>query len=53
VAAIHGQGGVAVVALPLLPPGLAASGPDLIALAEGDPITRPDALETMNLVAAF
>jgi predicted metal-dependent phosphoesterase TrpH len=53
VAAIHGQGGLAVVAHPLLPPGLAASAPDLIALAEGDPIARPDALETMNPVAVW
>jgi hypothetical protein len=53
VAAVHAQGALAVVAHPLLPPYLAASPRRLIDLAEGDPGCRPDALETMNPVAAW
>ena len=53
VAAVHAQGGIAVVAHPLLPPHLAASARRLVELADGDPRSRPDALETMNPVAAW
>jgi predicted metal-dependent phosphoesterase TrpH len=53
VAAVHDQGGLAVVAHPLLPPVLAA-GPDrLLALAQGDPHRRPDALEVVNAVGLW
>ena len=53
VAVVHAQGGVAVVSHPLLPPHTAASGRRLAELADGDPRCRPDALETMNPVAAW
>ncbi len=53
VAAVHVQGGIAVVAHPLLPPYLAASAHRLVELTEGDPHCRPDALETMNPVGAW
>jgi predicted metal-dependent phosphoesterase TrpH len=53
VAAVHEQGGVAVVAHPLLPGRLAASERLLLRLAGGDPRDRPDALEAMHPVAAW
>src|SRR5664280_2640902 len=53
VAAVHDQGGIAVVARPLLPPSIAASARLLIELAEGDPRQRPDALEAMHPMAAW
>ncbi len=53
VAAVHEQGGIAVVAHPLLPAPLAASERLLVALAGGDPRCRPDALEAMHPVAAW
>ncbi len=53
VSAIHDQGGLAVVAHPLLPPVLAATPDRLARLADGDPRRRPDALEVMNPVAAW
>ncbi len=48
VVAVHAQGGLAVVAHPLLPPYVAASRRRLIDLAEGDPGCRPGALETLS-----
>ncbi len=53
VAAVHEQGGLAVVAHPLLPPIRAASAARLLALARGDERSRPDALEVMNAVGAW
>src|ERR1035437_9637406 len=53
VAAVHDQGGIAVVAHPLLPTSMAASARLLIELAEGDPRQRPDALEAMHPMAAW
>jgi hypothetical protein len=53
IAAVHAQGGLAVVAHPLLPPYIAASPRRLVELAEGDPRCRPDALETVNPVAVW
>lgn len=53
VAAVHDQGGLAVVAHPLLPPAGAASAGQLLALAEGDPRRRPDALEAANAVGLW
>lgn len=53
VAAVHEQGGIAVVAHPLLPTHLAASAHLLVELAEGDLRCRPDALEAMHPVAAW
>lgn len=53
IAAIHEQGALAVVAHPLLPIWTAASAATLVALAEGDPRSRPDALEAMHPLAAW
>jgi predicted metal-dependent phosphoesterase TrpH len=53
VAAVHGQGGIAVIAHPLLPGNMAASARLLVELAEGDPRSRPDALEAMHPMAAW
>ena len=53
VAAVHDQGGIAVVAHPLLPAYMAASARLLVELAEGDPRQRPDALEAMHPMAAW
>jgi hypothetical protein len=53
VAAIHRQGGIAVIAHPLLPGNMAASARLLVELAEGDPRSRPDALEAMHPMAAW
>ena len=53
VAAVHEQGGIAVVAHPLLPTHIAASTRLLIELAEGDVRYRPDALEAMHPLAAW
>ncbi|MGH2513539.1 MAG: PHP-associated domain-containing protein [Candidatus Limnocylindrales bacterium] len=53
VAAVHEQGGVAIVAHPLLPTSSAASARLLVELAEGDPRRRPDALEAMHPLAAW
>ena len=53
VAAVHDQGGIAVVANPLLPAYMAASARLLVELAEGDPRQRPDALEAMHPMAAW
>lgn len=48
VAAIHGQGGLAIVAHPLLPLRISAQPRLLGVLAEGAPERRPDALESLN-----
>ena len=53
VAAVHDQGGIALVAHPLLPTHMAASAHLLVELAEGDPRQRPDALEAMHPMAAW
>lgn len=53
VAAVHDQGGIALVAHPLLPTRIAASARVLVELAEGDVHCRPDALEAMNPLAAW
>jgi predicted metal-dependent phosphoesterase TrpH len=53
VTAVHDQGGIAVVAHPLLPGTMAASARLLVELAEGDPRSRPDALEAMHPMAAW
>jgi predicted metal-dependent phosphoesterase TrpH len=53
VAMVHGQGGVAVVAHPLLPTSISASRRLLVELAEGDPDRRPDALEAMHPTAMW
>jgi predicted metal-dependent phosphoesterase TrpH len=53
IALIHEQGGMAVVAHPLLPAYLAAPERLLIELANGDPLHRPDALEGMHPTAAW
>ena len=53
VAAVHEQGALAVIAHPLLPIWTAASEETLIFLAEGDPRSRPDALEGMHPLAAW
>ena len=53
VAAVHDQGGIAVVAHPLLPTHMAASAHLLVELAEGDLRCRPDALEAMHPLAAW
>jgi predicted metal-dependent phosphoesterase TrpH len=53
IVAIHEQGALAVAAHPLLPIWTAASAATLIALAEGDPRSRPDALEAMHPMAAW
>lgn len=53
VAAVHEQGAIAVVAHPLLPMWTSASEEALVALAEGDPGSRPDALEAMHPTAAW
>jgi predicted metal-dependent phosphoesterase TrpH len=53
VAAVHEQGGIAVVAHPLLPTYIAASAHLLVELAEGDLCCRPDALEAMHPLAAW
>lgn len=53
VAAVHEQGGIAVVAHPLLPTYMAASAHLLAELAEGDLRCRPDALEAMHPLAAW
>lgn len=50
---IHDQGGIAVVAHPLLPSYMAAPERLLVELAEGDPAHRPDALEAMHPTAAW
>ena len=53
VAAVHDQGGIAVVAHPLLPGSMAASARLLVELAEGDLRARSDALEAMHPLAAW
>jgi len=53
VAAVHEQGGIAVVAHPLLPTRLAAPARLLAELAQGDLRFRPDALEAMHPLAAW
>jgi predicted metal-dependent phosphoesterase TrpH len=53
VAAVHDQGGVAVVAHPLLPTSISASSRLLIELAQGDASRRPDALEAMHPTASW
>src|ERR1035437_8684408 len=53
VAAVHDQGGIALVAHPLLPTHIAASAHLLVELAEGDLCCRPDALEAMHPLAAW
>ena len=53
VAAVHDQGGIAVVAHPLLWTHMAASARVLVELAEGDPRYRPDAIEAMHPTAVW
>lgn len=53
VAEIHAQGGLAVVAHPLLPLSISASRPVLEALAQGPAERRPDAVEAFNARAAW
>ena len=53
IALIHDQGGIAVVAHPLLPAYMAAPEHLLVELADGDPHRRPDALEGMHPTAAW
>ena len=53
IAAVHEQGAIAVVAHPLLPIWTSASEEAVIALAEGDPRSRPDAVEAMHPTAAW
>ena len=53
IALIHDQGGIAVVAHPLLPAYMAAPERLLIELAAGDSLHRPDALEAMHPTAAW
>jgi len=53
VAIVHEQGGIAVVAHPLLPTSIAASARLLVELAEDDPNRRPDALEAMHPTASW
>ena len=53
IVAVHDQGGLAVVAHPLLPIYIAAAAEDLMELAEGDARSRPDALEAMHPLAAW
>jgi predicted metal-dependent phosphoesterase TrpH len=53
VAAVHEQGGIAVVAHPLLPAPISASTRVLVELAEGDVRSRPDGLEAMHPWAAW
>ena len=53
VAAVHDQGGIAVVAHPLLPTHMAASARLLVELAVYDRRQRPDALEAMHPMAAW
>jgi hypothetical protein len=53
IVAVHEQGGIAVVAHPLLPTYMAASARLLVELAEGDLRCRPDALEAMHPIAAW
>src|ERR1035437_5541350 len=52
VAAVHDQGGIAVVAHPLLPTHMAASARLLVELAVYDRRQRPDALEAMHPMAS-
>jgi len=53
VASVHDQGGLAVVAHPLLPTSISAPGRLLIELAEGAPDRRPDGLEAMHPTAMW
>lgn len=53
IAAVHEQGAIAVVAHPLMPIWTAASEEAIVALAQGDPRSRPDALEAMHPTAAW
>jgi hypothetical protein len=53
VAAVHDQGGMAVVAHPLLAAWVSASANVLADLAQGDDRRRPDALETMHPLALW
>jgi hypothetical protein len=53
IAAVHEQGAIAVIAHPLMPIWTAASEAAIVALAEGDPRSRPDALEAMHPTAAW
>jgi predicted metal-dependent phosphoesterase TrpH len=53
IAAVHDQGGIAVIAHPLLPGPVAASAALLVQLAEGDPRRRPDAVEAMHPTGAW
>lgn len=53
IAAIHEQGAIAVVAHPLMPIWTAATEEAILALGEGDPHSKPDALEAMHPTAAW
>lgn len=53
IAAVHDQGGLAVVAHPLLPPLFAAGAARVLALSQLDARRRPDALEAVNAVGLW
>jgi hypothetical protein len=53
IAAVHAQGGLAIVAHPLLAMPNSASATVLRALADGPPDRRPDAIESLNARAAW
>ena len=53
IAEIHAQGGLAIVTHPLLPTPTSASRTILLALAQGRPDQRPDAIEAFNPRAAW
>jgi predicted metal-dependent phosphoesterase TrpH len=53
VAAVHEQGGIAVVAHPMLPIPTSASARRLRQLSGGDARRRPDALEAMHPLGAW
>ncbi len=53
IAAVHDQGGLAIVAHPLLPVTISAPRRVLEELAEGVPERRPDALESYNARAGW
>jgi predicted metal-dependent phosphoesterase TrpH len=53
IVAVHEQGAIAVIAHPLMPIWTSASELAVVALAEGDPRSRPDALEAMHPTAAW
>jgi predicted metal-dependent phosphoesterase TrpH len=53
IAAVHDQGALAIVSHPLLPTKISIGGRRLSAIADGDRIRRPDALEGFNPLASW